>query len=69
MSKIGDNKVIVFIGKRNSGKSCLVLDYLTHNLDIPVGMVISPTDWIHRPVLVPTATQTVYPTQVSWPHS
>ena len=44
MSKIGNNKVIVFIGKRNSGKSCLVLDYLSHNLDIPVGMVISPTD-------------------------
>jgi hypothetical protein len=44
MSKIGDNKVIVFIGKRNSGKSCLVLDYLSHNLDLPIGMVISPTD-------------------------
>lgn len=44
MSKIGDNKVIVFIGKRHSGKSCLVLDYLTHNLHIPMGMVISPTD-------------------------
>lgn len=44
MSKIGDNKVIVFVGKRHSGKSCLVLDYLSHNLDIPIGMVISPTD-------------------------
>lgn len=44
MSKIGDSKVVVFIGKRNSGKSCLVLDYLRHNLDIPIGTVISPTD-------------------------
>ena len=44
MSKVGNNKVVVFIGKRNSGKSCLVLDYLSHNLELPVGMVISPTD-------------------------
>lgn len=44
MTKIGENKVIVFIGKRNSGKSQLVLDLLSHNLDIPIGMVISPTD-------------------------
>ena len=40
----GDNKIIVFIGKRNTGKSCLVLDYLYHNQDIPIGTVISPTD-------------------------
>jgi len=48
MSKVGNNKVLVFIGRRNSGKSCLVLDYLSHNLDIPVGMVISPTDEFNR---------------------
>lgn len=44
MAKVGDNKVLVFIGKRNTGKSVLVLDYLTHNLDIPIGTVVSPTD-------------------------
>jgi len=44
MRWIGDNKVIVFIGKRNTGKSCLVLDYLYHHSDIPLGTVISPTD-------------------------
>ena len=30
MSSIGDGKKLVFIGKTNSGKSCLVLDYLYH---------------------------------------
>lgn len=44
MQWIGDNKIIIFIGKRNTGKSCLVLDYLYHHSDIPVGTVISPTD-------------------------
>lgn len=44
MRWIGDNKIIQFIGKRNTGKSCLVLDYLYHHSDIPIGTVISPTD-------------------------
>jgi len=44
MSKLGPGKVIVFIGKRNSGKSVLVVDYLYHNQDIPVGTCISATD-------------------------
>lgn len=44
MNMIGDNKVIVFIGKRHTGKSVLVLDYLFHNQDIPMGTCISPTD-------------------------
>lgn len=44
MRWIGDNKIIIFIGKRNTGKSCLVLDYLEKHSDIPIGTVISPTD-------------------------
>lgn len=44
MSNIGNNKVILFIGKRNTGKSVLVLDYLYHNRQYPLGTVISPTD-------------------------
>lgn len=44
MSQIGDNKVIIFIGKRHTGKSVLVLDYLYHNQDIPMGTCVSPTD-------------------------
>lgn len=44
MSKVGDNKVILFIGKRGTGKSILVLDYLYHNQDIPMGTCVSPTE-------------------------
>ena len=31
MNMVGDNKVILFIGKRGTGKSTLVIDYLFHN--------------------------------------
>ena len=44
METIGDNKILVFIGKRNTGKSVLVLDYLYYNKDIPFCACISPTD-------------------------
>src|SRR6056300_922037 len=44
MDMVGDNKVILFIGKRGTGKSTLVLDYLYHNRDFPIGTVVSPTD-------------------------
>ena len=44
MKLVGDNKIIIFIGKRNVGKSVLVLDYLYHHQDFPLGTVISPTD-------------------------
>jgi len=44
MNSIGDSKVILFIGKRGTGKSILVLDYLYHHREFPLGTVISPTD-------------------------
>lgn len=44
MNSIKDDKIIIFIGKRNTGKSILVLDYLYHHRNFPVGTVISPTD-------------------------
>lgn len=44
MSLIKKNKVLVFIGKRNTGKSVLVIDYLYYNQDIPFCTCISPTD-------------------------
>jgi len=44
MRWIGDGKIIIFLGKRKTGKSVLVLDYLWHNQDLPIGTVISPTD-------------------------
>lgn len=44
MNQVGNNKVIIFIGKRHTGKSILVLDYLYHNQDLPMGTCVSPTD-------------------------
>jgi len=44
MDNIGNNKVIVFIGRRFTGKSSLVLDYLFYNQDFPAGAVFSPTE-------------------------
>lgn len=48
MGKVKDGKTIIFIGKRNTGKSVLVLDYLYHNQDFPIGTCISPTDEYNR---------------------
>jgi hypothetical protein len=44
MSSIGDDRVIMLIGKRDTGKSYLVRDLLSYHTDIPVGTVISPTE-------------------------
>ena len=41
---IKQDSVIVFIGKRNTGKSVCMKDILSYNKDIPVGIVISPTE-------------------------
>jgi hypothetical protein len=44
MSRIRDDSVVVFIGKRNTGKSFLIRDLLWHKRNIPVGTVISGTE-------------------------
>lgn len=44
ISKIQDDKVVVLIGKRNTGKSFLVRDLLYYHSGIPVGTVISATE-------------------------
>ena len=41
---IDDNRVSVFIGKRNTGKSTLITDILYHKRHIPVGVVMSGTE-------------------------
>lgn len=41
---IKDDSVILFIGKRNTGKSFLLRDVLYHHRSVPIGMVISPTE-------------------------
>lgn len=44
MSSIEGNRIILFIGKRNTGKTVLLQDYLYYNQDIPYACCISPTD-------------------------
>jgi hypothetical protein len=48
MSSIPADKVVVFIGKRATGKSFLVRELLYHHRDIPIGTVISPTESANR---------------------
>lgn len=44
MASIPDDSVVVMIGKRNTGKSFLIKDFLYYKQDIPVGTVISGTE-------------------------
>ena len=44
MSSINDDKVVVLIGKRETGKSFLVRDLLYYHQDIPIGTVLSGTE-------------------------
>ena len=44
MNNIKDDKVIVLIGKRDTGKSFLVKDLLYYHQSIPIGTVISGTE-------------------------
>jgi hypothetical protein len=44
ITQIKDDKVVVLIGKRETGKSFLCKDILYHHSDIPIGQVISGTE-------------------------
>ena len=44
INRIEDDKVVVMIGKRNTGKSFLIKDLLYHHTDLPIGTVISGTE-------------------------
>jgi hypothetical protein len=44
ISSISYDKVVVLIGKRETGKSFLVKDLLYHQRDLPIGTIISPTE-------------------------
>jgi hypothetical protein len=44
ITRVQDDKVIVMIGKRGTGKSFLIQDLLFYHQSIPVGTVISPTE-------------------------
>ena len=43
IKSIKPDKVVVFIGKRETGKSFLVKDLLYYHKDVPIGTVISGT--------------------------
>ena len=44
IKNIPKDSVVLFIGKRNTGKSWLVRDLLYHNKSMPIGTVISGTE-------------------------
>jgi hypothetical protein len=44
MSRIKHDRVVVLIGKRDTGKSFLVKDLLWHHQNLPIGTVISGTE-------------------------
>ncbi len=44
MARVRDDAVVVFIGKRNTGKSFLIRDLLWHKREFPIGTVISATE-------------------------
>ena len=44
MRNLKDDSVVLFIGKRNTGKSILVSDVMYHHRNMPIGVVISPTE-------------------------
>jgi len=48
MSSIEDDKIVVFIGMRGTGKSHLAKDHLYHHKDIPIGTIISPTEGANK---------------------
>ena len=47
MNSVPQDSILVFIGKRNTGKSFLVKDFLYHHKDIPKGVVISGTERVN----------------------
>ena len=48
IASITSDKVCVFIGKRETGKSFLVKDLLYYHTDLPIGTVISGTESANR---------------------
>lgn len=48
MSWVDDDKVVVLIGKRDTGKSFLTRDLLWHHRDIPIGTVISASEGANK---------------------
>jgi len=43
-ARIAGDSVVVFIGKRNTGKSYCMKDIISYHRNIPIGIVVSPTE-------------------------
>lgn len=48
MSEITSDKIVMMVGKRGRGKSSLIRDLLYYHQDLPIGVVISPTETLNR---------------------
>lgn len=48
ISAIASDKVVVLLGKRDTGKSFLVKDLMFHHRDLPIGTVISATEGANK---------------------
>jgi len=48
ITSISDDRVVVLIGKRNTGKSFLVRDLLSTHTSLPIGTVISATEKVNK---------------------
>ena len=63
MSRIKDDKIVIMIGKRGTGKSWLIRDILYHHRDIPVGAVIIACSSVKMGICVICTADTVALTQ------
>jgi len=48
MSNVAENSVTIYVARRGSGKSTLVKDQMYYHRDIPVGTIISPTEFSNK---------------------
>jgi energy-coupling factor transporter ATP-binding protein EcfA2 len=48
LSRIKDDKIVVLVGKRGTGKSALTKSIMAHHNDIPLGVVVSPTETANK---------------------
>lgn len=48
MASVPEDKVVVMVGARGNGKSVLIRDLLYYHQDMPIGVVISPTEEVNR---------------------
>lgn len=61
MYRVGQHKTIIIIGKRGSGKSLLVIDFLYAHRTFPFGMVISPTETFNNTYTPHVPAKLIYP--------